>query len=222
MNNDEKARIKKTHKSEIIILVIVLLAFIVSVYFYPKMPEKMAFHWNTKGEVDGYSSKFFGLFFLPIILAGLDLLFILIPKIDPSKENIEKFRKYYDGFVILFSIYMVTIHLEIILWNVGIKLSPVVLITVGMGILLFYIGILCENSKRNWFIGIRTPWTISNEMVWEKTHKIGGKLFKIAGIITFIGAFFQRYAVFFIIIPVISVTIYVVVYSYLEYQKEKK
>ncbi|MCD6450359.1 MAG: SdpI family protein [Thermotogaceae bacterium] len=222
MNNKGNSPTKKLRKSEITVFIIVLFAFIVSVCFYSKVPEKMASHWSAKGEVDGYTSKFFGLFFLPFVFAGLALLFVLIPKIDPLKENIEKFRKYYDGFIILFSIYMVAMHFQIILWNVGIKINPGVFIAIGMGVLLFYIGILCENSKRNWFIGIRTPWTLSSEIVWEKTHKIGGKLFKIAGIITFIGAFFPNWAVLFIIIPVISVTIYVIVYSYFEYQKEKK
>ncbi len=222
MNENQNTRMKRLRKSEVFLFIIVLIAFVISVYFYPKLPEKVASHWNSKGEVDGYTSKFFGLFFLPITLAGLDLLFAIIPRIDPLKENIEKFRKYYDGFVVLFSIYMVVIHLQVILWNIGIKVNPAVLIAIGMGILLFYIGILCENSKRNWFIGIRTPWTLSSDAVWEKTHRAGGKLFKIAGIISIVGAFFQKYAIFFIIIPVVAVAIYVIVYSYIEYQKEKR
>jgi len=60
----------------------------------------------------------------------------------------------------------------------------------ALGILFYYCGILIENAKRNWFIGIRTPWTLSNEKVWERTHKIGGKLFKIAGLIAFLWYFF--------------------------------
>ncbi|MEK7202903.1 MAG: SdpI family protein [Patescibacteria group bacterium] len=71
-------------------------------------------------------------------------------------------------------------------------------------------------------IGIRTPWTLSSDLVWEKTHKIGGKLFKITGVIAFVGIFFQSYALFFIFIPVILVAIYTIVYSYFEYQKEIK
>ena len=117
---------------------------------------------------------------------------------------------------------MLSIYLQLILWNIGIKISPNVIFPIGIGFLLFYIGILCENSKMNWFIGIRTPWTLSNEKVWEKTNKIGGKLFKIAGLISIIGIFLQKYALFFILIPVILATIYTVGYSYFEYQKETK
>jgi len=209
-------------KSEITILGIILLSLIISIYFYPQMPEKIASHWNAQGQVDGYMSKFWGLFLIPFILVGLALLFVAIPRIDPLKANIEKFRKYYDGFVILFFIFMLSIHSQVILWNLGIRISPNVIAPIGIGILLFYIGILCENAKRNWFIGIRTPWTLSSERVWEKTHKIGGKLFKIAGVIIFFGVFFQTYALFFILVPVISVAAYTIIYSYFEYQKEVK
>jgi len=207
---------------EIIILGIILLSFIVSIYSYPQMPEKVASHWNAQGQVNGYMPKFWGLFLAPFILVGLALLFAAIPRIDPLKENIQKFRKYYDGFIILFFIFMLSIHFQIILWNLGIRISPNVIIPISIGILFFYTGVLCENAKRNWFIGIRTPWTLSSERVWEKTHKVGGKLFKIAGVIAFIGVFFQNYALFFILIPAVLTAIYTIVYSYIQYQKEIK
>jgi uncharacterized membrane protein len=77
-----------------------------------------------------------------------------------------------------------------------------------------------EKTKRNWFIGIRTPWTISSDIVWDKTHKIGGKLFKISGIIALVGIASGKYAIFFIIIPLIFTALYTIIYSYLEYTKE--
>jgi uncharacterized membrane protein len=207
-------------KSEIAIFGIILLSFILSAYFYPQMPEQVASHWNAQGQVDGYMSKSWGLFFMPFVLVGLALLFLAIPRIDPLKANIEAFRKYYDGFVILFLVFMLAIHFQVILWNIGLQISPNVMMPIAVGLLFFYIGILCENAKRNWFVGIRTPWTLSNDRVWDRTHQIGGKLFKVAGVITFLGVFFQNYAVFFILAPVLVVTVYTVVYSYVEYQRE--
>ena len=79
---------------------------------------------------------------------------------------------------------------------------------------------MIENAKRNWFIGIKTPWTLSNDKVWEKTHKIGGKLFKSVGIIAFLGILFPNYGLFFVLLPVIAVTVYTVAYSYFEHKKE--
>lgn len=206
-------------KSEILIVGIALFSFVIGVYYYPQMPEQMASHWDAKGRVDDYLSKFWGLFLLPITLAGLALLFMAIPRIDPLKENIEKFRKYYDGFVILFMIFMIFVYFQTILWNIGIQISPNVYLPIAAGLLLIGAGVLCENTRRNWFIGIRTPWTLSSDEVWDKTHRMGGKLFNIAGVIAIVGIFFQSYALFFILIPVILVAAYTIVYSYFEHKK---
>ena len=207
-------------KSEIIILGIILISFIIGIYLYPKMPEKMASHWNTKGEVDSYMSKFWGLFLMPIISSGMFVLFILIPKIDPLKANIKKFRNYYEGLIVLIIVFLFYIYLLSIFWNLGWTVSIIQFLAPALGILFFYIGILLEKVKRNWFIGIRTPWTLSNEIVWEKTHKKGAKLFKIAGILAFFGIFFPNQALFFIVVPIILFAIYMFVYSYIEYQRE--
>lgn len=201
---------------------LVLLSFIISIYFYPQVPEQMATHWNSQGEVDGYMSKLWGLFFMPFVIAGLTIMFLVIPRIDPRKENIAKFRNYYDGFIVLLILFMVIVHIQILLWNTGIKISPNAVLPLGIGLLFYYIGILTENAERNWFIGIRTPWTLSSDRVWKRTNRLGGKLFKIAGIAAIFGAFFPELAIYFILVPVIFVAGFTVVYSYIEYQKELK
>jgi uncharacterized membrane protein len=153
------------------------------------MPEKMASHWNGKGQVDGYIPKFWGLFLMPLVYVGLALLFFAIPKIDPLKANIERFRKYYDGFIILLFVFLVSVDLQDILWNLGIKISPNVTFPIGLGLLFFYIGILCEHSKRNWFIGIRTPWTLSSEKVWDKTTKSAESCLRLPEQLLLLGCF---------------------------------
>ena len=207
-------------KSEIIILVIIILSFAVGIYLYPQMPERMASHWNAQDQVDGYMSRFWGLFLMPIMSVGLWALFVLIPKIDPLKENIERFRKYFDGFMVLMIAFLFYIYLLTASWNVGIRFNMGRLIMPALGILFYYIGILLEHTKRNWFIGIRTPWTLSSEVVWDKTHKKGGKLFKIAGGLALLGFAFPRQSIFFVIVPIILAVIYILIYSYWEYQRE--
>lgn len=201
---------------------LVLLSFILSIYFYPQVPEQMATHWNSQGEVNGYMSKLWGLFFIPLLITGLVIMFLVIPRIDPRKENIVKFRKYYDGFIVILVLFMVAVHLQVLLWNTGIRISPNAVLPLGIGLLFYYMGILTENAERNWFIGIRTPWTLSSERVWKKTNRLGGKLFKIAGITAVFGTFFPEFAIYFILVPIISVAGFTVVYSYFEYQKELK
>ncbi|MGI5991698.1 MAG: SdpI family protein [Methanosarcina sp.] len=209
-------------KPTAIITGLVFLSFIISIYFYPNMPESMATHWNIQGEVDGYMSKLWGVFFMPLMITGLAGLFLVIPRIDPKRENIVKFRKYYDGFVIFLIFFMLAIHLQVLLWNKGIRISPNAMLPAGIGLLFYYIGVLMENAERNWFIGIRTPWTLSSDRVWRQTNRLGGKLFRAAGIAAMLGAFFPELAIYFILVPSLSIAGFTFVYSYLEYKKELK
>jgi uncharacterized membrane protein len=209
-------------KSTIAIIGLTLFSYLLSIYFYPQTPEIMATHWNAQGEVNGYMSKLWGLFFTPIVITLPTILFLAIPIIDPLKENIEKFRKYYDGFIIVLVLFMVLVHLQGLLWNTGTKISPNVLYPIGTGMLFYYVGFLMEKAERNWFIGIRTPWTLSSDTVWRKTNRLGGKLFRIAGIVSIFGVFFKEFAVYFIIIPALFVSGFTIIYSYTEYQKEMK
>jgi len=209
-------------KSDIFIIGIIIVSFAIGLYFYPQMPEKLASHWNTRGHVNGYMPKFWALFLMPFLSIGLFLLFIFIPKIDPLKNNIKKFRKHYDWFVVSVILFLFYIYLLTIFWNIGIKFNMTQFLMPGLAALFYCCGVLLKNVKRNWFIGIRTPWTLSNEKVWDKTHKIGGKLFKISGIIALIGIILPDYAPFFILVPVFFSVTYVFAYSYFEYRKVKK
>ena len=107
--------------STFVSLGVILLSFLIGLYFYPQMPETVASHWNARGEADGYMPKFWGLFLLPLISLGLLLLLVLIPKIDPLKANIETFRKYYDGFVVLMMAFLFYLYLLTVLWNIDIR-----------------------------------------------------------------------------------------------------
>ena len=204
-------------KRGLIILFIILLSFVVSICFYPHMPDKVATHFNEKMEADGYSGKFFGTFVMPISIIIIALFFLFIPRIDPLKKNYDKFKNYYEGLVLVVLIFIFAIHVWMLLWNVGIKIN--FFFSVLMGLMFFYLGFFCENAKRNWFAGIRTPWTLSNDNVWEKTHKVGGKLMKIAGIIIMFGAFFDEYHDYFFLGPIIIVAVITIIYSYVEYRQ---
>lgn len=208
-------------KSEIIILGIILLSFVVGVYFYSQMPERMASHWNAQGKVDGYMPKFWGLFLMPIISSAILLLFIVIPKIDPLKANIEKFRKYFDWFIILLMIFLFYLYLLTIFWNLSFRFNLIRFLVPAFGFLFYYAGILIKNAKRNWFIGIRTPWTLSSDEVWDKTHQIGAKLFKTSGSLALLGILFPSLTIYFVLLPVIFSVLFLIVYSYFKYRQQK-
>jgi uncharacterized membrane protein len=208
--------------SEKVIIAIIVLSFLIGLFFYPYIPEVVASHWDAQGVVNGYMPKFWGVFLVPIISLGLVLLFLLIPKIDPLKANIEKFRKYFDWFIIIFLLFLLYVNMLTILWNLGARFNMVQLMIPAMGLLFFYMGLLLQKAKRNWFIGIRTPWTMSSDNVWDKTHKLGAKLFMLAGIIALLGILLPRIAIWLVLVPIILVSMYTIVYSYFVYKREKK
>jgi uncharacterized membrane protein len=209
-------------KSEALVAGMILVSLVVGAYLYPGMPEQMASHWNYAGQVDRYMPRFWAIFMMPLVSIVMLALFVVVPKIDPLKENIEKFRKYYDGFVVIITAFMLFIYALTLAWNLGFEFSMGPLVVSAVGVIFYYTGVLMENAKRNWFIGIRTPWTLSSDRVWDKTHKLAAKLFKAAGLLAFLGFIVPGYLLPLVIVPGILAALYLVVYSYIEYMKETK
>jgi uncharacterized membrane protein len=181
----------------------------------------MASHWGPGGVVDGWMNKSICVWLMPIIMTGLTCMFFVILLIDPLWKNIEKFFGYYAGFVIIMNLFLLVLHTWMILWNLNLRISSNVIMPLAIACLIFYLGIVMTNAKPNWFIGIRTPWTLSSEIVWQKTHKLGGVLFRIAAIVILIGAAFPKYAIVFVLAPVLSVTVITLLYSLVIWKKLK-
>jgi len=184
------------------------------------MPDVMASHWGYNGEVNGHMPKLGALFLMPIISLIMYLFFVFIPKIDPLKDNIRKFSEYYNWFIIVLLAFLFYLHTLTIAVNLGVDINMNQAFIPAFAFLFFYVGILLEKAKRNWFIGIRTPWTLSSDVVWDKTHVLGGKLFKIAAFISVIGLVMPEYAMLFVLVPVLAAAIVSFAYSYFEYNKE--
>ena len=204
------------------IALVLILTAVMTLVAYPVMPTVVASHWNAAGELNGTMPKFWGLALIPLLMYGFCALFVVLPRIDPLRNNYQKFQDYYEGFILVFAAFFFFIQLQIILWGLGIHVSPNLTMPVMIGGLFVYIGFLMEHAEPNWFVGIRTPWTLSSDSVWKKTHQRAGTLFKLAGVVSMIGALAGIYASLFILVPVIAVALYTVVYSYTEFKKEQK
>ncbi|HII94729.1 MAG: DUF1648 domain-containing protein [Methanofastidiosum sp.] len=209
-------------KANDISLGIILISFIIGAFVYPHAPDMMPTHWNAQGEIDGYMDKFWGLFLLPMISFGLFALFVYLPKFEPRKMNLESFREYYQGILLVTIGFLFYIFILSILSAFGYRFNMVQMISPAFAAIFYYMGTVLVKTKSNFFVGIRTPWTISDETVWEKTHKLGGKLFKASGIIAFFGVFFKEFAFVLIIVPILLASVYAFVYSYIEYRKIHK
>lgn len=213
-------------RAYLIILTIIFASFALAFYFnyfyYPPLPDVLPSHWNVAGQVDGYMSRFWALFLMPFISVGMFLSFLLIPKIDPKRANIAKFREYFDNFIVLIITFLFYLYLLTLAWDLNFRFDMIQFLSPGFAILFYYAGVLIEHSKQNWFIGIRTPWTLSSEKVWLKTHWLGGKLFKICGVLSLFGIIFPTIAIIFVLVPILATTVGVFAYSYFLYQKISK
>lgn len=204
----------KTKTTLLINLSFLFLAFIAAGLLWNSLPDIMASHWNVNDQVDGTMSKFWGVFILPLVLAGMMLLFFMIPQIDPLKANIEEFRPTFNLFITLTNLFMVYVYALSLAWNLGARFNMSEMIAPGIGLIFIGSGYLIMKAKRNYFIGIKTPWTLANDLVWDKTHALGGKLFILSGVAIVFSIFIGRYAFLVTMVSVFGVVIFSFVYSY--------
>jgi len=202
-------------------LAIVALSFLTAIYFYPLLPDRVASHWNMKGEVNGYMDREMGAFFMPVLALALFCLFIILPKIDPLKENYAAFRKEYDGMIAILISFLYYVYLLTIAYSLGYLFDMSQMLSPAFAVLFFYMGIVISKAKQNWFVGIRTPWTLASKSVWEKTHAVCGKLFKAAGVVALLGIILPDMFIASIAV-LIATAVFGFVYSYALFAKEKK
>lgn len=211
-----------TRTTMIVVLTMIAIATLAGLLLWNQLPDQIASHWNIQDQVDGYLPKFWGVFMLPLIALGIFVLFLVVPAIDPLKVNIAQFREVFNLFIVLIVGFMLYLYGLTLAWSLGydtFKMSNALLPAIGL--LFIFIGFMMRQAKRNFFIGIRTPWTLSSDTVWNETHRIGAVLFIISGILAFIGGFFGGMAAFWLMFaPMIGSTLFLLIYSYVLYRRE--
>lgn len=202
--------------------VVAAVAIAVSLWVYPRLPHTVATHWNLRGEPDGYSSRFWAVALMPLLILGLTGLFAVLPKVDPRRANYEKFLDTYWLIANAVIAFLLMAHGLIAANGLGYRVQVDRLMPVGVGVLFAFLGNYLTRVEPNWFLGIRTPWTLSSDTVWRKTHRTGGWLFVIGGLVVAAGAFAPR-PVFFplLIATLVVVTVVPVVQSYLLWKREQ-
>jgi len=211
-----------TRTTTIIVLFLIVGATTAGPLLWNRLPDQMASHWNINDQVDGYMPKFWGVFMMPLVTLGIFGLFLVVPSIDSLKADIAQFREAFNLFIVLIVAFMLYIHGLTLTWSLGytvFKMSAAML--PALGLLFLSIGSILRKAKRNFFIGIRTPWTLNSDYVWDRMHRLGATLFMVSGVLAFIGSFVGGVTAFWLfLVPLIGSTIFLVIYSYLLYRNE--
>src|SRR5258708_22090203 len=189
-----------------------------------RVPDPMASHWGVNNQVNGTLPRFWGVFLVPLISLGMFLLFLLIPIMDPLKANIAKFRNVFNLFIAFLMLFLVYVYALTLAWNLGFTNFKISLLLLpAVGILLMLIGYMLRSTKRNFFIGIRTPWTLSSDYVWDQTHRVGSWLFIVCGVLACLGSLLGQFAAFrLLFVPLVGSTIFLIIYSYVLYRREPR
>ena len=208
-------------KKEAIIWLLLLIPFIYAAIVWNKVPEKVPTHFDINGRPDDYSKKAFALLLMPVMNIIIYFILLFVPRIDPRKKNYAFFGSSYQNIRLLIHLFFVGIFIFITQTTSGGK--PLQMSGFFSIILLFFalLGNYMRTVRSNFFVGIRTPWTLSNDVVWRKTHELGGKIWFYTGIILAIVVFFlaQTAATIVMFSGIFLMVIIPVVYSYLEYRK---
>ncbi len=210
-------------KKELPLIGIVLLPFLYLMYVWNQLPEQVPLHYNLEGEVDRYGDKS-ELIMIPILLPLLIyVIFLAVPYIDPKKQ-IQKMGNKYDTLKLILTTFMSALALFIIYTAKNQTLTNPNIIFLIIGLLYLIFGNYFKTIKANYFIGIRTPWTLESESIWKETHKLGGKVWFVGGLLVIICSLLlnkELNAKVFLGITII-IALIPIVYSYILYRKEKK
>lgn len=208
----------------IVIAGLILLTIVVGALAYPLLPERVASHWNAAGQADGTMTKFWGIFLFPIIMAVMALLALIIPRLDPLRENARATQPALNVFWVFLHGFFAYLCGLVVAWNLGYSFSFTRWLLPAFAALWLVIAWLLRHAQRNWFVGIRTPWTLSSDVVWQKTHALASKLFGVGAVLALVAiAFPAGQAAFWLTVGwVLCAALASVVYSYIVYRQVGK
>lgn len=214
------------NKKNVFALIIIVLQLFFSLVIAVHLPAdvKIPTHWNMKGEIDGYSSKWVGILLFPI----MNLLILGMLRFMPIfsvryKNSADRFEKVIPNFTLILVGFFALIHIFTLLVAIGFigKVNQPIFIL--MGFLFIFLGNFLPKVPSNFYLGIRTPWSLSSETVWRKTHRVGGICFVISGIIMIMASLIGEYSQ--LLNQVLLTTVFVIIFipivlSFVWYKKE--
>lgn len=193
-----------------------------SLAVYSRLPEEVPVHWGVSGEPDRFGSRLEGAFLGPAIMTILYAVMRWFPSRDPRAANIAKFRESYDTVVVTLLAFIGGIHVLALGNALGWRVDITTYVLVGVGALFVILGNLLPRARSNFIFGIRTPWTLSSDSVWTRSHRVGGYAMVIAGLLTIASAFIARpLGVVLALVSLLAAGLIPIVYSYIAWSRER-
>ena len=174
--------LKKYGKTLIIATIVILLPMLAGVILWDRLPEKFPTHFNTAGEVDGWSSKAFGVFGLPLILVAFQWLCSLGSlKMDPKAQNLE--GKVFGLVLWIIPVMSVVLNALVYCTALGMDMNVQIIMPLLIGLLMVIIGNWLPKCKHSYTLGIKLPWTLADETNWNRTHRFAGPIWVVCGLV---------------------------------------
>lgn len=205
------------------LLIIVIISYITAMIAYFYLPEQIPTHWNLQGQADQWGNRW-NIFFMPILISVLLIVFFVTKKIDPQHSNYQKFQSAYTSIQIAIALFMFAMQIMTMI----VALHPNIIqastfINMGIGILFCVLGNLMPKVRANYFIGIKTPWTLRDEDVWRRTHRISGKLWFFGGFLFIIASLLpNRYGAIVLFMILLILVGIPTIYSYGMFLKKER
>ncbi|MBX9969194.1 SdpI family protein [Priestia aryabhattai] len=208
----------KKHVFPLSITLLTLVAWLIAL---PHLPATMPIHWGANGEADGFATKINAMILTVGIMVLIYFVIAFVPRIDPRKENYKYFSKTYNILLNAVLLLFFFVNMSTILQGLGYNVPMSYIAPIMAGLVFIIIGNYLQRVRSNYFMGIRTPWTLSNETVWKKTHRLSGKIFFIGGLLILISAFlpdgYKSVIMWGSIVLCVAIPY---LYSYVAYKKE--
>lgn len=202
-------------------LLLIGAMFAAALWAWPKLPDRLPVHWNIHGEVDGWGNKFMGLLFVPLIVLAIYMLMVIVPRFDPGKANYQSFQKVYGIIRVAIVAYMSAVYAAMMYAAFGHKVNMASVVLPLVGVLFIILGNFLSKIRPNWFVGVRTPWTLSSQLSWDKTHRLAGWLFILMGFLFVPVALLQTtWSLVAMLVCDGLCLVWIVIYSYLVFRSD--
>jgi len=206
---------------KLISFALLIIPFILIVIYWSELPDNIPMHWNVDGEIDRYSDSKWGIIVLPVVSLVTFLMFFLVPKIDP-KGNFSQFINTYWMIINILMLFFLLLFMLILYVSLGYQFNQSMFIHNALYVLFMLLGNYFGKIRANYFIGIRTPWTLENEEVWRKTHRMAGVLWVVSSLLMLTINFVYPDYSFRLLIPYLLLIVLIpTIYSYMVFRKLK-